>query len=95
MELFTSLEESLVSDAYPQERTISRDPGPNRIQEALPLHGVDAVIEGAHAGQNNPCGTDHGFRSACPHDLRTGLAEGLFHAADISGIVIEECDHRR
>jgi hypothetical protein len=56
---------------------------------------MDAVIEGAYAGQNNPCGTRHGFRSACPHNLRTGLAEGLFHAADISGIVIEECDHRR
>lgn len=94
IKFFASIEEGLISDTNPQKGSIGGDPCAHRIQKPLSFHGLNAVIKGADTGQDDALSAGQGLRSARSHHLRTRLTEGFFHAADVSGIVIEKRDHR-
>ncbi len=94
LQFFASIKERLISDADSQKGLVGCDPCAHRIQKPLPLHGLNAVVKGAHTGKNDTLSAGQGLRCASPHHLPSRLAEGFFDAADVSGIVIEKRDHR-
>jgi hypothetical protein len=89
VELLAFLEERLVSNADSKERAARRNEIANSGQQFLSLHGGDAVIERADAGENDAACVLHPVRACCDVNVRSHFAESLFHAAQVAGPVIK------
>ena len=64
-----------------------------RPQQPCLSHGVDAIVEGAHAGQNHGAGLGHFFRAAGDAHVGADLEQGFVDAAQVAGAVIKESYH--
>ena len=93
VELLAALEHGLIADADAEERFARRGKIPGSRKQLLPLHGIDAVVERAHAGQHHsgsltyPVGRLHQFH------LGTDEPQRLFHAAQVPGAVVQQGNH--
>ena len=54
------------------------------FQQFLALQCRHAIIEGAHPGQHRPARLAKLFGPSQNLDIRTHLAQGLFHAAQVA-----------
>ncbi len=93
VEFLAPLKERLIAHANPQKRLSAADKLPDRSQQILFLHGIDAIVEGAHAGEHQGAGGGDFFRAAHDAHLAARLEQRLLHAAQIAGIVVNESDH--
>ncbi len=93
VELLAPFEEGLVADADSEERAAVLDPGVDGAVEFLPLKGVEAVIEGPDAREDNSGSVFESVRGLESADVGTDGNQCFFDAADISGAVIEEREH--
>jgi len=64
------------------------------LKQFLFLHRIDAIVERANAGQNNRARVIHAFRIAHDAHVRANFEQRLLHAAQISRVIINQCDHK-
>ena len=93
VEFLAPFEEGLVADADAEERPAVVDPLLDATEEFLAAERVDAVVEGADAGQDDAGGLVEPMDGIHALDVGTDGPEGLLDAADVSGAVIEEREH--
>jgi hypothetical protein len=93
IELLTAIEEGLVPDANAEERGTSGEAFPEGIQEVLLAQGMEAIVKGAHAGEDDALGMGEVGSSGDDADLGADLEQGLVDAAQVSGSVIDERKH--
>lgn len=90
VEFLAPFKEGLVTDADAEERPAVGNPFLNASEEFLTAECVDAVVEGADAGQDDAGGAVESMDGIHALDVGTDGPEGLLDAADVSGAVIEE-----
>lgn len=94
LELLAAVEECLVTDADAEEGAAAADEFAGGLEQFLPAQGVDAVIEGPDAGEHEAAGVGE-FRAALDDtDGGADAAQGVVHAAEVAGAVIDQGDHR-
>lgn len=93
LKLLTSFEEGLVSDANAEEWGASGEAFPERFQEFLVAQGMQTIVKGAHAGEDDALGMGKIGASGGDADLGADLEQGLMDAAQIAGSVIDERKH--
>lgn len=89
VEFLALLEKRLVSYTDSEERAAGRNEIANSGQQFLSLHGGDAVIKRADAGENDAACVLHSVRARRDVDIRSDFPESFFHTAQVAGSVIE------
>jgi len=94
IELFTTFEQRLVSDADSEEWPSREDPLAHRLGQFAALQGMDAVVEGPDTGEDEAMGGIEAVGRIQALNLGPGGHQGFFDASDITGAIIEEREHR-
>src|SRR6266496_619187 len=93
VELFAPLEQSLIADADPEKRPAALDERARSFEQLLFPQSVDAIVEGAHAGQHHAARVFHGLGVLDNANVPTHLEQRLVDAAQVAGTVVKQCDH--
>jgi hypothetical protein len=93
VELRAALEEGLIADADAEKWSIRCGPFAHGGQHVLPAHCVQAVIESTNAGEHEAARAVDAFGCFGHTDIGSDFEQGLFHAPQIAGTVIEQSNH--
>ncbi len=93
VEFFAAVKQRLVTDADTEKWFAGVDEVAGGFQQFLFAEGVDAVIEGADAGQDQAAGVADLFRFLHQADVGTHLEQRFVDAAQVAGTVIKQSNH--
>ncbi len=94
VEFLALFEQSLVTDADAQERSAGMDEVAARFEQFLFAQRVQAVIKRADARQHSGARLLQAGRFGHQPHIRVQETECLMNAAEVSGTVIQQCDHK-
>jgi hypothetical protein len=95
VELFTLLEQRLVTDTNAEERLATLNEVAGGLDQLLALHRVHAIIECAHAGQHRGAGMLQAMRRGETLDVSAKKPQRLLDAMQITRAIIDQCNHAR
>ena len=94
IELFAPFEEGLIADTNAEKRPARLDEVLDGAQQLLSLHGIDAIVKRANAGENDRACVRH-FVGPCDHaHIRPDFEQRLLDAAQIPRTIVNERDHK-
>lgn len=93
IELFTALEEGLVSDANTQERLPSLNETLYALKQFLPAHGCDAVVKRPDTRKDRATRIFQCFGIARELHIGAHLAQRLLDTANVARAIIEKRYH--
>lgn len=84
VEFLASIEQGLVADADTEERTAAADEIAGGLEQFLASEGVDAVVEGTDAGEDNGLGVGEFVAVEDDADLGADGEQGFVDAAEVA-----------
>ena len=93
IKFFAAVEQRLVADADAQKGFAGVDEVAGGFEQFLFAERVDAIVEGADAGQDQAAGVADFFRFLDQTDVGTHLEQRFVDAAQVAGTVIKQSNH--
>src|SRR6266700_4587756 len=93
VELLALLEQRLVTDADAEKGPAGFDEAFDTVEESLSVHRLDAIVEGADAGEHGGARVVQAIGRTGHAHVRADFLEGLLHAAQVARTVIKQGNH--